>query len=429
MIGGGRLPPAVPWPVRDGPLSGAPLKHRARDRVLARSGPFVPGGEHVPRCPAGRAHVAPGGCDSGRVFGPEPTGRVPDGEAAVELDDVFLSGDPLAYFEGRVERLLADWQGRHHLESELAEEYLAALGINVADLPVVDERARALQVCLDAFALRHHVAETLLRFVVAVMDAKAATEGTSCLWYHASASPNQVEQLLIRYRAITAREDVSAVVLRLLLPAETHPCVATDPHLQQAMDVMLAWTDRAHFLLSRTDLNLNGMANKIKHGLVTRARDDHRIDVHLRQPPVVDGGVPASVLNGPGARPLLDAAAVETIGRPTSKEAVEPTVLTLRPARLLAEAHMMAVVHAAAFHVAAVAHLGDRDVYVPAPYPKLSLGPTPERVHHDAFVGSRRPITFRKDGQPTERKTGLAFETVFVPITVTPMGTFTVNDG
>lgn len=354
---------------------------------------------------------------------------MPDGGTAVELDDAFLSGDPFAYFEGRIQRLLVDWQGRPHLDNGLADEYLATLGIGATDLPVVDDRARTLQVCLDAFSLRHHVAETLLRLLVAIADTRAATEGTSCLWYHASGSPNQVEQLLSRYRAITARSDVSAFILRHLLPAEAHDHVATDIRLQQAMDVMLGWIDRAYFLLSRTDLNLNGMANKIKHGLVTRARDDHRIDLHLTEPPVVDGGVPASVLNGPGARPLLDAAIVETIGRPTSKEAVEQTVLTLRPSRLLAEAHMMAVVHAAAFHVAAVEHLGGRSAYVPAPYPKLPLGPTPERLHGNAFVGSRRPITFRKDGQPTDRKAGLAFETVFVPITVTPMGTYAVTDG
>lgn len=383
----------------------------------------------MPRCPAGRAKIAPRGCESGRVFGPDPTGRVPDAETAVELDDAFLSGDPFAYFEGRIQRLLVDWQGRLQLGSGLADEYLAALGIGATDLPVVDDRARTLQVCLDAFSLRHHVAETLLRLLVALADSSATTEGTSCLWYHASASPNQIDQLLSRYRGIAARPDVSAFILRHLLPAEAHDPVTTDIRLQQAVDVMLGWIDRAYFLLSRTDLNLNGMANKIKHGLVTRARDDHRLDLHLTEPRVVDGGIPASVLNGPGARPLLGAAVVETVGRSTSKEAVEQTVLTLRPSRLLAEAHMMAVVHAAVFHVAAVEHLGDRSAYVPAPYPELPLGPTPERLHGDAFVGSRRPITFRKDGQPTARKAGFAFETVFVPITVTKTGTFTVTDG
>ncbi len=362
------------------------------------------------------------------MFGPEPISRVPDAEAGVELDDVFLSGDPLAYFEGRIHQLLIEWR-ESDLEGGLAGEYLGALGIAASDLPVVDERARNLQVCLDSFALRHYVAETLVRFFVAVMDAKATTDGTACLWYHASVSPTQFDQLLHRYREIAAREDVAAVVLDLFLPAEARASIATDGHLQQAMDVMVDWIDRAYFLLSRRDLNLTGVANKIKHGLVTRARDDHRIDLHLGRPPVVDGTVPVSVLNGPEARRLLDVPAVETIGRATAKEAVEQTVLTLRPARLLAEAHMIAVAHASAFHVAAVTHLGDRDAYVPAPYPKLSLGPTPAQVHQNAFVGSRRPVTFRKDGVATDRKTGFASETTFVPITVTPLGTVKPVDG
>lgn len=362
------------------------------------------------------------------MFGPDPTGRVPDAEAGVELDDVFLNGDPLAYFEGRIRQLLTEWR-ESDLKGELAEEYRGALGIAASDLPVVDERARTLQVCLDAFALRHHVAETLVRFIVAVLDAKATTDGTACLWYHASVSPTQFDQLLNRHRAITTRKDVANVVLDLFLPAEARASIATDAHLQQAMDVMVEWIDRAYFLLSRSDLNLTGVANKIKHGLVTRARDDHRIDLHLTRPPVVNGTVPVSVLNGPDVRRLLDVPAVETIGRATAKEALEQTVLTLRPAKLLAEAHMIAVAHASAWHVAAVTHLGDRDAYVPAPYPKLSLGPTPAQVHQNALVGSRRPVTFRKDGAATDRKTGLAFETTFVPITVTPMGTVKPIDG
>jgi hypothetical protein len=291
------------------------------------------------------------------------------------------------------------------------------LGTRSEDLDV-DDDARALQVALDAFALRHHVAETLLRFIVAVVDARDSACGTRCLWYHATDSPIRLEDLLKRYRNISERDDVVDVLLQVLLPAELRSPATTDPGLKQAVGVMVSWLDRALFLLQRQDLNLNGIANKIKHGLVTRARSDLRVDLFKRQRDGDEPEVSASVLNGPDTIKLFDAIAVETLGRPASKEAFEHTVVMLRPAPLLAEAHMMARVHAAAFHVAAVAHLGSRDAYTPAPYPKLALGPEPDAVHRNAVVGSRRPVTFHSNGLPSTRKRGIADETHFVPLTV-----------
>lgn len=349
------------------------------------------------------------------MFGPEPTGRVPGPQDAIELDDTFLSSDPLAYFESRIQGLIT---ASARPASDLGEQYLRALGIRSEDLDVVDDDARALQVALDAFALRHHVAETLLRFVVAVIDARDAARGTDCVWYHASDSPIRLEDLLSRYRSISGRDDVMVVLLELLLPVELRPRATTDPRLNQAVGVMISWLDRALFLLQRQDINLNGIANKIKHGLVTRARDDLRVDLVKPSRAGEEPVLSASVLNGPDAIKIFDAHAVETLGRPASKEAFEHTVVMLRPAPLLAEAHMMARVHAAAFHVAAVAHLGSRDTYTPAPYPRLALGPEPDAVHRNAVVGSRRPVTFHSNGLPSTRKRGIADETHFVPLTV-----------
>lgn len=365
------------------------------------------------------------------MFGPDPSGLVPGVDDAVELDDVFLSGNPLAYFEARIAGLIASTTRPPDLAAEdgLACEYLASLGIRPGDLPVVSDGDRMLQVCLDAFALRHHVAETLVRFIAAVVDSKERKDGTECLWYHASDSPQQLSRLRDRHRAIVGRPDIDSILTEMLLPPTERQQAADDGKLQQALNVMYGWINRAFFLLRRQDLNLNGVANKVKHGLAARARDDLRVD-GLPSFHLVDGGIPASVLNGHSTRPLFDAIAVEAIGRPVSGEAFEQTVLMLRPGALLAEAHMMAVVHAAAFHVAAVAHLGERAAFAPPPYPSLPLGPTPEQVHGDKTVGSRRPITFRKDGLATKRGRGLATETHFLPIAeLARHGTFMVTDG
>jgi hypothetical protein len=265
-----------------------------------------------------------------------------------------------------------------------------------------------------------------LRFIVAVADADEAKGGTRCLWYHASDSPVQMEALLSRYRELVARDDALDLLAEMLLPTSV---TLKSQDGVGAFGVMLSWLDRALFLLQRDDLNLNGVANKIKHGLVTRARSDLRVDL-LEVAPGEEFDTRASVLNGPRAKPLFDAIAVETLGRPRRTEALEHTVLMLRPARLLAEAHMIARVHASAFHVAALKHLGDREAHVPAPYPALRQGPVPEQVHGGHAVGSRRPVTFRKDGSRTDRKRGYAKEQFFRPVTIQRvMCSLRVTDG
>lgn len=362
------------------------------------------------------------------MFGPEPVARVPSPDDAVALDDDFLSGNPMAYFESRIQGLLAVVQGAGRVADGVAAEYAALLG----GVPTegASESDRMLQVALDSFSLRHHAAETLLRFVVAVADCQEAKGGTTCLWFHATEGSPQIEALLTRYRALVAEEDASRRLFGMFLPTPVKLASPADrSRLEQATDVMAAWLERALFLLQRDDLNLNGVANKIKHGLTARARDDLRLDA-IQATPGQAFDARASVLNGPTAVRLFDAIAVETIGRASRAEALEHTVLMLRPAHLLAEAHMIARLHASAFHIAAVKHLGDRAAFEPPPYPALALGPLPEHVHRGAVVGSRRPVTFRKDGSRTERRRGYATEQFFVGITITGNArSGTVSDG
>jgi len=77
---------------------------------------------------------------------------------------------------------------------------------------------------------------------------------------------------------------------------------------------------------------------------------------------------------------------------------------------------MIAVVHAACFHVAALAHFGVADAI--APYPVLHRGPTPERLLGHALQGYRGAVTTPPDGTTPPRPSGLFFPGVFQPMMI-----------
>lgn len=173
-------------------------------------------------------------------------------------------------------------------------------------------------------------------------------------------------------------------------------------------------------LLVRNDVDINAAHNKVKHGLAVRARDDLRLTI-TGQPPNLDGTVPLSALRGDDALDVFGSPTLDFLARPPSqgkrKQGLEVTTLKLDPATLLAETWLMAVAHAAIFHVAAARHFAGRDIPF-QPFPRLPLGPTPEQLLGEAVVGIRHPVTTPPDGGPLDRKTGVAFRTFFVPFDV-----------
>lgn len=185
--------------------------------------------------------------------------------------------------------------------------------------------------------------------------------------------------------------------------------------------------------LVRHDINLNAAHNKVKHGLAVRSRGDLRM-TFTTQPPYADGTIPLSALTGPNALDVFDSVVLDYLSRPPKeqgrKQGLEVSTLRLNPATLLPETWMMAVTHAAMFHIAATRHVEDRGITI-APYPTLHLGPTPEQLLGNAVVGMRHPVTTPPDGGEPNRDAGIAFQQAFVPLKMdfTAHRTSTVVDG
>src|SRR5690349_6121231 len=109
---------------------------------------------------------------------PPPEGTSESAAQAQELDDTFLSSDPLGYFMSRI-AMLHYWASCGVSEptdddhAGKAPE-LGAVGrpdVNAVieavfadkDVPRLPKLVVSAQVAVDAFALRHHLAEALLR--------------------------------------------------------------------------------------------------------------------------------------------------------------------------------------------------------------------------------------------------------------------------
>ena len=108
---------------------------------------------------------------------PPPTGPDLTAEQRQELDDTFLSSDPYGYFSVRIgmvlwwadsgdashERPVAPTDDEQHAAGT-GGRFARLLGRPVGFVPETSRRSIATQVATDAYALRHHAAESLVRF-------------------------------------------------------------------------------------------------------------------------------------------------------------------------------------------------------------------------------------------------------------------------
>lgn len=83
------------------------------------------------------------------------------------MDDEFFTSDPYAYIRARIRSLLTE--GVPKSGGDISGEFTRLLGPSAIHFGSVDERVHRLQAAVDAFALRHQVAETLIRFLHVVL--------------------------------------------------------------------------------------------------------------------------------------------------------------------------------------------------------------------------------------------------------------------
>ncbi|MGJ8720595.1 MAG: hypothetical protein ACSHW9_02005 [Salinibacterium amurskyense] len=351
----------------------------------------------------------------------KPEGAQLSEAQARELDDEYLAARPLGYFNARLAQLVAG----AHQESALSDvnrtKFREKLGLSFApSFLEVEDSDRTLQLAVDAFALRHHAAEALVRLYHAVSVAKPREGAAECLWLAVCDSPRSDTELTKSVRKAISVDSASGRFYELLIPRTLRPQGAATENLGIAVQNSGEWLERAIELLEPGELNVNVAHNKVKHGLAFRARDDIRSSIVALQPgdghSIIEadsGGQPTvrlSVLTGEGSAEVFTNPLVSFLSRPPKlnklEQPLELTSLDLDTEALLAEAFFIATIYGAIFHTAAVEHFGGREVEI-AKFPTLPVGPSPKQLLNERPVGLREPLTSPVDEQAFLRPMGI----------------------
>lgn len=305
------------------------------------------------------------------------------------LDDTLFESNPASYWRARIDALLREPAPVDYGAALAAEVTGHGLDERMLSMTEPTPAERELQRALDAFTLRHHLAESLVRMVHAVLT-DWETPGSS-VWASLTTNRDDGYSLVKALRDFEARGEIPA---NLFMPAAEVRALPTEPpaDVTTAVRMHWRWVQRAMELLVSEGLDANVGNNKFKHGFAVRPRDDLRV-TFMTEAPNPDGSIPLSAINS-GAD-LVDARAIEFLERLPSRHdhagSWEVTVLNLRPAPLLAEALVLSTVWASVFASAAADRFAGRDKVGPR-HPGLVLGPPPEAIVRKV-IGYRQALT------------------------------------
>lgn len=343
---------------------------------------------------------------------PPPSPSLSDATAK-ELDDQFFTSDPFAYIRSRILALLSD--DRPAFEGSAAEEFARLLGPSSVHYTHCDDRTVKLQIAVDAFALRHQVAETLLRLIHVALHHQ---DGRSH-WVELVDTPTRTIDVIKENRsALDAQEDGGVELLRAALVspentlridleprhvANSGPGRGSEPEegsstelIDRALDVHIGWINYAIRLFVQKDPDLDAAHNKFKHGMGLRPQDDVLSTITLT-PPNSDGSVPLSSLTGDQAVNLFDGITTEFLSRASRKHGLETTQIAMLPAPTLVEAAAMAHTLALLFQRAAVKHFANHEPHegrsIPAHPGLLVEGPRPGTLRPTRPFALRLPLT------------------------------------
>lgn len=347
------------------------------------------------------------------VMYPPPHGPDLSEDVARQLDDIYFAADPLGYFTAKISSLLM----AASLEEPVDEDPSATepsrfdqlLGGVASVYRRPSSQARKLQTGIDAFAVRHHAAETLLRLTYVLLRRRDG-HGRPSVWADVEATPTGMRDVLkgIGEAFAAGGSDRMEQFQDLVYPAgaTNHD----DPQVMSALKTFAAWFDYSVALFGQAPLDVSAAHNKFKHGLGVRARDDYLV-TFAESGPDEHGDIPASSLNGEGAVNLFDRIVLQFLASPGPRKQgppLESTTIRLNPEALLAQAALISHTYAAMFSIAAFEHFNSRDTssdvpgetFTAAAYPGLLVdGPLPEHITTDkALVAMRQPLTKHKDG-------------------------------
>lgn len=356
-------------------------------------------------------------------------------EQARELDDTYFSSDPWGHFRSAIQMLLARYESSQAADADedsgegpqgegpQTARFRRLIGHPLDSFSGISREAQAAQAATDAYALRHHLAECLLRFIAACLA--RTNEANDSTWVRLTRSPNQLDEVLKRLEPLRDPKRARPIFTGLTVPPSVGDLLICDARLASAIDVFGDWLQHAASLLRGHQLDLSAAHNKVKHGFAVRARDDMRVTFSTT-PPRSDGTLPLSAVSGEGAVDLIDRPVLEVLSEPKvdgHRQGLEVTQVRIDTPTVLAEAYMIAWVHAAAFHTAAVKHYGNRELRkhanVPL-YPGLPVrGPHPRHIGAKDLAGMRFSLTMPPHGGPRRRPSGIAFRDYFQDIAIT----------
>ncbi|MGL3806701.1 hypothetical protein ACSYDW_11440 [Paeniglutamicibacter sp. R2-26] len=308
---------------------------------------------------------------------PPPVGPDLSAEQRQELDDTFLSSDPFEYFRARIAMLLR-WEeagkpnektihategGTYSAETATGRSrtrFAKFLGQMPDFLPEYTNRSVTTQVATDAYALRHHAAESLVRLTATLL--KHSNEPGMCVWDTLSTGPNQLDQVIEQLHEPFSADDAAATFTRLVIIQRDLQQGLTE-NLVSATNVFSDWLEFAISLLTDRELQFNADHNKVKHGLAVRARDDLKVSFATKAPNS-DRTIPLSALTGPEVFDIFDRSVIEILAQAPKvaghKQGLELTQLRIDIPAILAEAYMIAWVHGAMFNIVATNHFANR---------------------------------------------------------------------
>lgn len=218
-----------------------------------------------------------------------------------ELDDQFFTSDPYSYIRARILTLLS--ADRPALGGSAADEFVRLLGPSSAHFAECDERTAKLQRAVDAFALRHQTAESLVRLLHVVLHHQTGHS----YWVELADAPiKNVEVIKQNRSALDADEDGGLERMRtVLLPTvpeladgsevgverackpvpEPSYERASSSDLEAALDVHISWINFAIQLFLQDSPDLDAAHNKFKHGMGLRPQDDLLSTLTTAPPP------------------------------------------------------------------------------------------------------------------------------------------------
>lgn len=373
---------------------------------------------------------------------PPPKSHVLEQSQRVELDDRFFATDQWAYNRARI-AMLIKWADDSARDNDLAAELLSVgNSIRHTTSSVRDQFANlirhdletpshglgdavAKQAAIDAFNLRHHLAEALVRLVAARI--RGGAHGSKSLWELLAAGPNQLEDEVKLLPSHESSDVDLEDFVRHFFPRDIDPLA--HPDVRGAADVFVGWFDYAVRLLRAKELDLNGVHNKLKHGMAVHATDSLRVDAILTRPVDLQA-IPVGTFRGDDSFPVFDHPVVEVMLRqsnvPRQSAGLELLQVHLSTATLLADAYMLAWTHASVMFSAGRAHFEGRLEEAPGwlrqEMPIPVGGPSAMDMRSNEVVGMRFPLTTARSSHDT-RSAGIAFRGVFVPLHVTAHGT------